>query len=61
MKTEYRGEIWQGGMRVAAVEGKKYKQVNSDTAHYALMYSQDGPVEVKLYRKLYQKRWQRAA
>lgn len=61
MRTAYRGEVWQGGMKVAAVEGKSYRRVNSETAHYAAQYAQDGPVEVRLYRKLYQKRWQRAA
>ena len=41
-----RAELWQDGMMMVAVEGNR-KFVEADIAHYALIYSQDGPVEIK--------------
>jgi hypothetical protein len=40
-------EIWQDGMMVAGGCGPR-KQALSEAAHYALVYGQDGPVEVKI-------------
>jgi len=57
MKTEYRGEVWQDGMRVAMAQGYSYVQVNAETAHYAAVYAKDGPVLVKLFEKKPKKRW----
>jgi hypothetical protein len=57
MSTEYRGEVWQGGMRVAMAQGQTWSTVNMETAHYAAMYSQDGPVIVKHFSKKPKKRW----
>jgi hypothetical protein len=50
------GEVWQDGKKVAATYGTKYAQVNSETAHYAAQYAQDGPVTVRLFEKR-GKRW----
>lgn len=61
MKTIYKGEVWQGGMRVAAVEGSNYANVNRETAHYAATYAQDGEVEVRRYEKRPPKRWKRTS
>jgi hypothetical protein len=44
--TLRRAELWQDGMMMVAVEGNR-KFVEADIAHYALIYSQDGPVEIK--------------
>lgn len=43
-------EVWQHGQRVAAVDGPK-DQALANAMHYALMYRQDGPVEVHRYEK----------
>jgi hypothetical protein len=59
--TEYRGEVWQDGMRVAMVHGRNYAQVNAETAHYAAMYAQDGLVIVKCFEKKPKKRWKQTS
>lgn len=59
MSVEYRGEVWQGGLRVAVVHGPNYARVNADTAHYAMMYAQDGPVIVKRFEKKSKVRWKK--
>lgn len=41
-----RFELWQDGMMVACVEGPRRKAL-SEIRHYALMYGQDGPVEIR--------------
>jgi hypothetical protein len=61
MSTEYRGEVWQDGFRVAMAIGTNYAQVNAETAHYAAMYSQDGPVIVKHFEKKSKKRWKQTS
>lgn len=43
----YRAEVWQDGMMVASVEGPRKKEVLKDINHYAFMYMQDGPVEIR--------------
>ena len=48
---EYKGEVWQDGFRVAMAQGRDYAKVNAETAHYAAMYSQDGPVDLKYFEK----------
>lgn len=59
MKTEYRGEVWQNGMKQAAAQGATRKRVEDETLGYALQYAQDGPVLVKFFRKLPKQRWKR--
>lgn len=61
MNTEYRGEVWQDGMRVAMAQGYNYAQVNAETTHYAFMYAQDGPVVVKRFEKKPKKRWKQTS
>lgn len=46
---EYRGDLYQFGMRVARVEGSDASAVRSEIAHYMLMYGLDGEVEPKFY------------
>lgn len=45
--TEYRYELIQDGMRVAAVSAPTRVRAVSEIMHYALIYSQDGPVKVR--------------
>ena len=49
--TKYRGEVWQDGIRVAMAEGADRSKVHAETAHYAMMYGQDGPVTANYYEK----------
>ena len=39
-------EVWQGGTMVASVSGFDGERVFNDAMHYAMMYGQDGEVEV---------------
>ena len=39
-------QILQDGMTQASVEGP-YKEAKSQAEHYAFVYGQDGPVEIK--------------
>lgn len=57
--TEYRGEVWQDGMRVAAAYGQSLKRIKAETLHYGIEYAQDGDVILKFFRKLPGKRWQK--
>jgi len=40
-------ELWQDGIRVAKVEGPTEASVDREIQHYAMVYAQDGPVEIK--------------
>ena len=42
----FRAEIWQDGMMVAVIETPTYADMEREASHYAMMYGQDGPVEV---------------
>ena len=44
----YRIELWQGGMRVAAVDASTASGALWAIAGYAAQYEQDGPVTVKV-------------
>lgn len=44
----WRAELWQDGMMVARVIGETRDDVEVQINHYAFMYSQDGPVKVKI-------------
>lgn len=49
--TEYSiYEIWQGGMRVASCCGPD-ETARKEAEHYAMVYGQDGPVEMKKRRQ----------
>ncbi|WP_340647546.1 hypothetical protein, partial [Phenylobacterium sp.] len=45
----YEGEVIQGGDLVAGASGESLHGVQRETAHYAAVYGQDGPVEVKFW------------
>jgi hypothetical protein len=48
--VEYGGfSIRQGGMIVAGGSGP-YEAMRREAAHYAMMYRQDGPVKVRVWR-----------
>ena len=46
----FRAEIWQDGAMVAAVEAPTYADMEREASHYAMIYGQDGPVEVYFSR-----------
>lgn len=46
-RNEYTAELWQDGMMVASVNAPDPDTLAREIAHYAAMYSQDGPVTVK--------------
>ena len=39
-------ELWQDGIKVAVVIAPR-ERAQAEIAHYALIYGQDGPVEVR--------------
>jgi hypothetical protein len=46
-KNSYTAKIIQDGIMVAGVDGPTIKAVEKEIKHYALMYSQDGELEIK--------------
>jgi hypothetical protein len=44
---EYSLSVWQDGMKVASVHGPDFERVHSDAMHYAFVYGQDGPTEIR--------------
>lgn len=55
MDERNRFRLKQGGIPVAWTEGKT---ALSEISHYAMVYSQDGPVIVEYYHKGKWRRWQ---
>lgn len=51
MSEQHRFELWQGGLMVAAVESPDKDRALLEAGHYAMIYSQDGPVEIKIKRR----------
>ena len=43
----FKFELWQGGIRVAAVESTRRHEAEREINHYAMMYAADGPWEIK--------------
>jgi hypothetical protein len=43
----WRAELWQNGMKVADVSGSTEAAVDREIKHYAMIYAQDGAVEIK--------------
>lgn len=43
----YRFELWQDGMVVAGVDAADLDDAMTEIMHYAKVYSQDGPVEIR--------------
>lgn len=44
---QYNASLFQNGLQVAGVSGPNKESVQREIAHYALLYGQDGPVEIK--------------
>lgn len=47
MATEYEFELWQDGMMVAEVAGDDLNSCRREIMHYAMMYAQDGPCQIR--------------
>jgi hypothetical protein len=50
-EVEYEYEVWQGDALQAGGRENDYASATSEANHYAMMYAQDGPVEVRIYEK----------
>jgi len=50
-EIEYEYEVWQGDDLQAGGRENDYASAQSEANHYAMMYAQDGPVEVRIYEK----------
>jgi len=50
-EVEYEYEVWQDGALQAGGREADYAAAQYEANHYALMYDQDGPVEVRIYEK----------
>lgn len=46
MKKRYKAEIKQGGIIVASVDAPSKETAEREIQHYALMYSEEGPMEI---------------
>ncbi len=44
---EYKFELWQNGMMVAMVRSANEDRAIAEINHYAMMYGQDGPCEIR--------------
>lgn len=47
----YEYEVWQGDVLQAGGREVDYDSAKSEANHYAMMYAQDGPVEIIIYEK----------
>lgn len=47
MGKDYEFELWQGGIVVASVSAPSREEAEDEINHYAMMYRQDGPVEIR--------------
>ena len=52
----YRYKLIQDGMVVASVDAPTKELAEREINHYALMYGQDGPVEIKEVKAMKRKR-----
>lgn len=50
-RVEYEYEVWQYESLQAGGSTSDYATAKSEADHYALMYGQDGPVEIRMYEK----------
>lgn len=50
-EVEYEYEVWQDDSLQASGSTSDYATAKSEADHYALMYGQDAPVEVRMYVK----------
>ncbi len=44
---KYALEIWQRDEWCAGVSGDDWERVHADAMHYAMVYGQDGPTEIR--------------
>lgn len=51
MKQEYEYEVWQDHAWQAGGSTETPERAIAEADHYAMMYGQDGPVEVRFYVK----------
>jgi hypothetical protein len=45
--TEHVAQVWQDGIMVAEVCSPDVDTMRREISHYAMMYRQDGPVEIR--------------
>lgn len=45
--AHYKLGIWQDGIEVAGVSGSDFERVYREAMHYQMVYSQDGPTEMR--------------
>jgi hypothetical protein len=45
--TEYHYEIWQNDIAVVEGSGSDLDAVRRDMLHYAMIYLQDGPIQIR--------------
>lgn len=50
MSNQWHFEIMQGGIVVASGSGPTERSIMTETAHYAMIYGQDGPVDVMVWQ-----------
>jgi len=50
-EVEYEYEVWQDNALQAGGRETDYASAQAEAEHYAMMYAQDGPVEVHIYEK----------
>lgn len=50
-EVEYEYEVWQDGVLQAGGRENDYASAKAEANHYAMMYIQDGPVEIIIYEK----------
>lgn len=48
---EYEFEVWQGDELLAGGVAATSHECGAESAHYAMMYGQDGPVTVRFYER----------
>jgi len=46
-EPEYEFQLWQGGICVAVAGATHLSLARREIEHYAMMYSQDGPCEIR--------------
>lgn len=47
MTKRHRYQLWQDGIEVAGVDAPNLDSARREIMHYAMVYGQDGPVEIK--------------
>lgn len=50
MSKQWHMELTQGGIVVAGGSGPTERAVMEEAAHYAMIYGQDGPVDVMIWQ-----------